>query len=159
MHTFHIPGLEMPVTAMKQKLGKPAICCWWTRMALDSGSTLVFPRTECGCCCACVVTSPHHLATLHAAHLSNNSALLPASRLYSFPLQDLSLLNCLPSPTTLIPSSETCNHECTHMRAHSSAATWVPVCRLIQLPEPTADELGRPVWACTPGDVSRAYRK
>ncbi|KAF5839613.1 DnaJ-like protein [Dunaliella salina] len=31
--------------------------------------------------------------------------------------------------------------------------------KLIQLPEPTADELGRPTWACTPADVSRAYRK
>mmetsp|Transcript_35333 Transcript_35333/g.89454 ORF Transcript_35333/g.89454 Transcript_35333/m.89454 type:complete len:287 (-) Transcript_35333:352-1212(-) len=31
--------------------------------------------------------------------------------------------------------------------------------KLIHLPDPTADELGRPVWPCTAGDVSRAYRK
>eukprot|EP00798_Chlamydomonas_sp_ICE-L_P020689 gene20689-27486_t len=30
---------------------------------------------------------------------------------------------------------------------------------LMQLDEPTADELGRPSWPCTSGDVSKAYRK
>lgn len=30
---------------------------------------------------------------------------------------------------------------------------------LMLLPEPTSDDLGRPEWGCTPGDVSRAYRK
>mmetsp|Transcript_17372 Transcript_17372/g.29762 ORF Transcript_17372/g.29762 Transcript_17372/m.29762 type:complete len:249 (-) Transcript_17372:215-961(-) len=31
--------------------------------------------------------------------------------------------------------------------------------KLMGLPDPVADELGRPQWACTAGDVSRAYRK
>ncbi|KAJ9522682.1 hypothetical protein QJQ45_019768 [Haematococcus lacustris] len=31
--------------------------------------------------------------------------------------------------------------------------------KLIQLPDPIADELGRPVWPCSSLDVSRAYRK
>lgn len=31
--------------------------------------------------------------------------------------------------------------------------------RLLQLPHPTADALGRPVWACTNSDISKAYRK
>eukprot|EP00955_Chlamydomonas_euryale_P086106 364191-Chlamydomonas_euryale.AAC.10 len=30
---------------------------------------------------------------------------------------------------------------------------------LLQLPPPSCDDLGRPEWGCTPGDVSRAYRK
>ncbi len=31
--------------------------------------------------------------------------------------------------------------------------------RLLNLPEPIADELGKPTWPCTPADVSKAYRK
>lgn len=31
--------------------------------------------------------------------------------------------------------------------------------RLLNLPLPDIDELDRPVWSCTPNDVSRAYRK
>ncbi|GAX74548.1 hypothetical protein CEUSTIGMA_g1998.t1 [Chlamydomonas eustigma] len=31
--------------------------------------------------------------------------------------------------------------------------------KLLQLQEPTADDLGRPVWPCTSNDVSRAFRK
>lgn len=31
--------------------------------------------------------------------------------------------------------------------------------KLIQLPEPTADDLGKPIWGCTPNDVSRAFRR
>lgn len=31
--------------------------------------------------------------------------------------------------------------------------------RLLLLPEPTADDLGRPEWACSATDVSKAYRK
>lgn len=30
---------------------------------------------------------------------------------------------------------------------------------LLQLPEPEADELGRPTWSCSAQDVSRAYRR
>lgn len=30
---------------------------------------------------------------------------------------------------------------------------------LLQLPEPEADELGRPTWLCTAQDVARAYRR
>lgn len=30
---------------------------------------------------------------------------------------------------------------------------------LLQLPEPEADELGRPTWSCTAQDVARAYRR
>lgn len=33
------------------------------------------------------------------------------------------------------------------------------VCRLLQLPYPEADELGRPVWGCTSSDVAKAYRR
>lgn len=32
-------------------------------------------------------------------------------------------------------------------------------CRLMALPPPEADELGRVVWPGTPADVSRAYRR
>ncbi len=32
-------------------------------------------------------------------------------------------------------------------------------CSLLGLPEPEADELGRPVWNCTEVDVGKAYRK
>eukprot|EP00884_Botryococcus_braunii_P017135 jgi/Botrbrau1/4104/Bobra.152_3s0052.1 len=31
--------------------------------------------------------------------------------------------------------------------------------RMLELPLPDVDELGRPVWSCTSGDVSRAYRR
>lgn len=31
--------------------------------------------------------------------------------------------------------------------------------RLLQLPKPDVDELGRPVWGCTDSDVSKAYRR
>ncbi|KAI8472760.1 MAG: hypothetical protein J3K34DRAFT_412992 [Monoraphidium minutum] len=31
--------------------------------------------------------------------------------------------------------------------------------RMLQLPRPDVDELGRPVWGCTDSDVSRAYRR
>ncbi|KAK9809584.1 hypothetical protein WJX73_004263 [Symbiochloris irregularis] len=31
--------------------------------------------------------------------------------------------------------------------------------RLLELPVPEADALGRPVWSCTPSDVSKAYRR
>jgi hypothetical protein len=31
--------------------------------------------------------------------------------------------------------------------------------RLLQLPRPEADELGRPVWGCTASDISKSYRK
>jgi DnaJ domain len=31
--------------------------------------------------------------------------------------------------------------------------------RLLELPGPSVDELGRPTWPCTPGDVSKAYRR
>lgn len=50
-------------------------------------------------------------------------------------------------------------------RARLNASTpFFPPClfhapRLLQLPRPDADELGRPVWACSDGDISRAYRK
>lgn len=30
---------------------------------------------------------------------------------------------------------------------------------MLGLPDPTSDELGRPVWPCTAADVSRAYRR
>ncbi|KAG1669138.1 hypothetical protein FOA52_002649 [Chlamydomonas sp. UWO 241] len=30
---------------------------------------------------------------------------------------------------------------------------------LMQMAQPTVDDLGKPTWGCTPGDVSRAYRK
>ena len=29
----------------------------------------------------------------------------------------------------------------------------------MELPAPEADELGRPTWACTSADVSKAYRR
>lgn len=31
--------------------------------------------------------------------------------------------------------------------------------RLLQLPPPGVDDLGRPTWECTAQDVSRAYRR
>lgn len=31
--------------------------------------------------------------------------------------------------------------------------------RLLQLPRPEADALGRPVWSCSEADVARAYRR
>ncbi|MEW5315746.1 MAG: hypothetical protein WDW38_007152 [Sanguina aurantia] len=31
--------------------------------------------------------------------------------------------------------------------------------RMLGLPDPTSDELGRPVWPCTAAEVSRAYRR
>ena len=39
-----------------------------------------------------------------------------------------------------------------------SALPAVPF-RLLQLPYPEADELGRPMWSCTSSDVAKAYRK
>lgn len=35
----------------------------------------------------------------------------------------------------------------------------MPPCRMLGLPDPTSDELGRPVWPCSAADVSRAYRR
>lgn len=35
----------------------------------------------------------------------------------------------------------------------------LPMCRLMQLPQVEADELGHPIWNVTSGEVSRAYRK
>ena len=32
-------------------------------------------------------------------------------------------------------------------------------CRLLELPDPHIDALGRVAWTGTPGDVSKAYRK
>ena len=31
--------------------------------------------------------------------------------------------------------------------------------RLLELPHPTVDALGRPAWPCSSSDVSKAYRK
>ena len=33
------------------------------------------------------------------------------------------------------------------------------VCRLMELPLPEADELGRPSWSVTSADISKAYRR
>jgi hypothetical protein len=33
------------------------------------------------------------------------------------------------------------------------------VCRLMELPLPEADEIGRPSWNVTSGDISKAYRR
>ena len=32
-------------------------------------------------------------------------------------------------------------------------------CRLLELPAPEADALGRPAWPCTSSDISKAYRR
>ena len=41
----------------------------------------------------------------------------------------------------------------------AAMAKLVPSCRLMQLPQVEADELGQPVWSVTSAEVSRAYRK
>lgn len=38
-------------------------------------------------------------------------------------------------------------------------ATQLTICRLMELPLPEADELGRPAWSVTSADISKSYRR